>query len=268
MSKSDDLAGILRVAVDAANLGASIAEQSFTKLVDTQIEAKAGSINLVTEIDRTVESAITDRVKRAYPGHDILGEELGGVEPGDVEHAWLIDPIDGTTNYIHGMPHYAVSVAYAVRGEVQVGACLDVSRKETFTAIRGNGAYLNGHAIHSAATGSLNSALIITGFYYERGEIMEKTLDSIRSLFGAGIRGIRRSGSAVLDLCWVASGRVDGFFEYRLSPWDYAAAGLVAREAGAQTFDPYGQPLALTSDGVICGTAGIAQSFVDLVSMS
>lgn len=268
VSNSPSLDRILSVAVDAAGLGGQIAERSFNKLVDTQIEAKAGSINLVTEIDREVETAITDHIHSEFSDHEFLGEESGGVDPSSVENSWLIDPIDGTTNYIHGMPHYAVSVAYAHRGEIQVAACLDVSRREMFTAVLGSGAWLDSRPIRASQTASLKSALIMTGFYYERGEIMEKTLQSIRSLFAAGIRGIRRSGSAALDICWVASGRVDGFYEYTLSPWDFAAAGLIAREAGAHTFDPYGQALTLDSRGVIVVASQLARPFLEVVSMS
>jgi myo-inositol-1(or 4)-monophosphatase len=219
----------------------------------------------VTHADRESETAITDFLAQAYPEHSFLGEENVAGQHHSADHLWIIDPIDGTANFIHGIPHYGVAVGYAYHGTVMAAACLDPERDELFTAIRGAGAALNGSPIHAATTGALKDAVVCTGFYYDRGAMMEQTLDAIRALFQKKIHGLRRSGSSVLDICWTAAGRYDAYFEYELGAWDYAAASLIAEEAGVRITAADGSPLTLASGSVACATEPLYEQFIDSV---
>ena len=207
--------------------------------------------NLVTEADVAAEKAILQVLQRDFPKHQVLGEE--GISDGDLtaELLWIVDPLDGTTNYSHAIPQFSVSICFAESGVPAVGVVADPSHGEVFHAIRGEGAFLNGERIHVSTRADMREAVIATGFYYDRGEMMAQTLDTIGRLFRCNVRGIRRLGSAALDLCWVACGRLDGFFEYQLSPWDYAAAMLIVQEAGGRCANRVGEPLELGSGSVI-----------------
>ncbi len=207
--------------------------------------------DLVTEADVDAEATVLRVINDAFPDHDVLGEEGLGAGDLSAENLWVIDPLDGTTNYAQGIPHFCTAISYVCGGEVQVGVVHDPMRDELFQAVRGQGAFLNGEAIHVSRRNEMNSAVIATGFYYDRGEMMRRTLASIDALFQQNVRGIRRLGSAALDQCWVACGRMDGFFEYQLSPWDYAAASLIVEEAGGRCADRNGDPLRLESGNLI-----------------
>jgi myo-inositol-1(or 4)-monophosphatase len=252
-----DLSGVLADAIRAARIGGDIDRHHFETIAPHEAIEKEPDRdwNPVTEVDRTAERAITGYLRQSYPDHRFLGEENVAGHEIDAEHLWVIDPIDGTANYIHGMPHYGVAVGYAYQGTLLAAACLDPERDELFTAIRGEGARLNGSPIRSRPTAQLSDALVATGFYYDRGEMMERTLNAIRRLFQARIHGIRRTGSSVLDICWTAAGRFDAFFEYQLGPWDYAAASLIAEEAGATISAVDGSPLTLASGNAACAAA-------------
>lgn len=267
------LATLLVTAVAAARAGARVAIDNFEQVSPEESTQKSGDSdqghwNPVSEIDIAAEHAIVDTIKRAYPDHTFLGEENVEGQIRDAEHIWIIDPIDGTSNYLHGMPHFSVSVGYARNGEIQVAACLDPKREELFTAIRGGGAFLNGEPIAATGIDSLDGALITTGFYYDRGAMMERTLHAIKLLFQAGVHGIRRTGSCVLDMCWTAAGRFDGFFELQLGPWDFLPASLVATEAGAIVSTADGDDLGITSSSAICSSPGIHSTIVDLLDRS
>jgi myo-inositol-1(or 4)-monophosphatase len=232
------------------------------------VEEKGSSQNLVTQADLEAEEIITAMIAEVFPDHKFLreeGESTGGAE---ADHLWVIDPLDATNNYAHGIPHFAVSIAYAEKGVPQVGVILDPMRDELFTGSRGEGAFLNGKPIHVSDHASLPECIIGTGFYYDRGALMERTLQAVHDLFKRNIRGIRRFGSAAVDLCWVACGRFDGFFEYRLAPWDYAAGGLIVEEAGGKCFDRGGGPLRLDSGNVIVANAAVAEELRDVVRWS
>jgi len=229
------------------------------------VEEKGSTQNLVTQADLEAEEIITVMIEKAFPGHKFLREEGESTGGADADHLWVIDPLDATNNYAHGIPHFAVSVAYAEKGIPQVGVILDPMRDELFTAARGKGAFLNGQPIRVSENGSLPECIIGTGFYYDRGALMERTLKAVHDLFKRNIRGIRRFGSAAVDLCWVACGRFDGFFEYRLAPWDYAAGGLIVEEAGGRCFDRAGGPLRLDSGNVIVASAAIANELAEVV---
>jgi myo-inositol-1(or 4)-monophosphatase len=208
---------------------------------------KKGRIDLVTEVDLEVEAMFRKTIAERFPGHDVLAEELGGNaghDPGDGPDAsryrWIFDPIDGTTNYAHGLPIFCSALALEIDGEVSVGAVYDPTRRELFTAELGGGAYLNGARLHASSTDALVDASLATGFPYDVHDDADRAL----RLFGAFLaraRAIRRLGSAALDLCYVASGRLDGFWEERLRPWDVAAASLIVTEAGGRVTGLNGQ---------------------------
>jgi myo-inositol-1(or 4)-monophosphatase len=181
---------------------------------------------------------------------------------------WIIDPLDGTNNFSHSIPLYCVSIAFASRGEVKVAAIYDPNRDELFSAVRGQGAQLNGSPIRVSAASELKEAIICTGFYYDRGQIMRATLKAIETLFTNGVRGVRRLGSAALDLCWVANGRLDGFFEYRLAPWDYAAGWLIVAEAGGDCSNRDGQAMTLDANNITAASPAVHAKLVEIVPWS
>lgn len=198
----------------------------------TQITYK-GVIDLVTEVDHASEAFLLGEVKRLFPSHDILAEESGLTSNGGAEHLWLIDPLDGTVNYAHGIPIFSVSVAYAYRGQVVLAAIYDPMRDELFTAERGRGAYLNGaRRLRVSSQSELAKSLLVTGFPYDAWNSERDNFDNFVRL-SKRTQGVRRLGSAAIDLCYVAAGRFDGFWEIALKPWDVAAGGLIAEEAGA-----------------------------------
>lgn len=189
-----------------------------------------GEIDLVTEIDHRSEAFLVAEIQRSFPGHRILAEEGGGEDGG--REQWYIDPVDGTVNYAHGIPFFCVSIAYAEAGELTLGAVYDPLRDEMFTAERGQGAYLNGRAIRPSWPAALSRSLLVTGFPYDIKTKKNNNLDHFVRLTMLA-QGVRRLGSAALDLCYVAAGRFDGYWELSLQPWDLAAGALIAREAGA-----------------------------------
>nr|BAL57486.1 myo-inositol-1(or 4)-monophosphatase [uncultured Chloroflexota bacterium] len=194
-----------------------------------QVEHK-GVIDLVTEVDRASEQFLLSSIRQRFPEHAILAEESGGTQDG--EHQWYIDPLDGTVNYAHGVPIFCVSLAYAFRGEVAMAAIYDPMRQELFTAERGKGAWLNGHPIQVSPARELAESLLVTGFPYDAWHARRNNFDYFIK-FARRTQGVRRLGSAALDLCYVAAGRFDGFWEFSLKPWDVAAGALIAAEAGA-----------------------------------
>jgi myo-inositol-1(or 4)-monophosphatase len=196
----------------------------------TDVESKSSSTDMVTEVDRASEALIVERILSRRPTDAILAEEGGGRE-GTSGVRWLIDPLDGTTNYLYGFPVFAVSLAAEVDRETLVGVVYDPSRDETFSARRGHGAWCNGRRLSVPRGSDLSSALVGTGFSYDP-ERRRRQAGLLPSLLPA-VRDIRRAGAAALDLCWVAAGRLDAYYEAGLAPWDRAAGGLVASEAGA-----------------------------------
>lgn len=206
---------------------------------DIEVSHK-GTIDLVTEIDRQSEKYLLGEIHRRYPDHHIMTEESGEL-PGDECCLWFIDPLDGTVNYAHRIPVFTVSIAYQQDGALQLGVVYDPLRDELFSAEGGNGAQLNGKAISVSTTSHLDHSLLATGFAYDIRTHPEKNLDHF-SRFSLRCQGIRRLGSAALDLCYVACGRFEGFWELRLSPWDIAAGALIAEQAGARVTDIHGSP--------------------------
>lgn len=198
------------------------------------IDVKSTAIDLVTDVDRACEAAILDVLGRAFPEHAVLAEESGA--RGDHEFLWLVDPLDGTTNFAHGYPQVSISIALRQGTETVLGLVYDPLREETFFARRGHGALLNGRALRVTTTERLEASLLASGFPYDRREHADFYLSFFKA-FLLRTHGIRRAGSAALDLCWVAAGRVDGFWEWKLKPWDTAAGALIVEEAGGRTSD-------------------------------
>jgi myo-inositol-1(or 4)-monophosphatase len=214
-----------------------------------------GAINLVTEMDVRSEQIVTERLLAAFPDHGILAEESASRE-GRSRYRWIIDPLDGTTNYAHGYPCFAVSIGLEFAGDVIVGVVYDPMRDEMFSAEKGKGAHLNGSPIRVSAVDTLLQSLLATGFPYDRRESSRNNLVFFNRLIMAS-QEVRRDGSASLDLCYVAAGRLDGFWELKLKPWDVAAGMLILREAGGRATDfsgmqstPYDSEI-VASNGVI-----------------
>jgi len=204
-----------------------------------QVDYK-GVIDLVTEVDRQSEAFLLAEIQRRFPGHQILAEESGGVRGHDGD-VWYVDPLDGTVNYAHGIPIFCVAIAYAQDGKMRLGVVYDPLRDECFAAERGRGAWLNGRPIHVSQTLELRHSLLVTGFPYDAWSSPRNNLDYF-GRFSKMTHGVRRLGSAALDLCYVAVGRFDGYWELTLKPWDVAAGGLIAEEAGALITDLDGGP--------------------------
>ena len=221
---------MLKTAIKAAKEAGEIIIESMgeRKIIDYK-----SADNFLTETDLKAEKKILSIIKEKFPSHSFLTEEgLGKKTVSD--HLWVIDPLDGTTNFIHAFPHFSTSIAHLFNGKVDLGVVFDPIRKELFHAERGKGAFLNNKKIVVSNTTKLTDALLISGFAYERGEIMRRNLKNIEKFFNTEINGIRRTGSAALDLCYVACGRADGFWEFGLKPWDIAAGSLIVTEAGGK----------------------------------
>lgn len=202
-----------------------------------QVEHK-GTIDLVTEIDHRSEKYLLETIQGKYPHHTVLTEE-SGKQPGDGEHIWYVDPLDGTINFAHGIPIFCVSIGYAIGNQAELGVVYDPMRDECFYARRGAGAWLNGQPLGVSAVSELKHSLLVTGFYYDTWTNPENNLDHFVNLT-LKTQGVRRLGAAAVDLAYVAAGRFDGYWELRLNAWDIAAGALIAREAGAMVTDIHG----------------------------
>jgi len=214
--------------------------------------SKKGEIDLVTEIDCAAEKLILKTIQKAFPGHAFLCEESSA--SGRSKHRWIIDPIDGTTNFAHSLPVCSVSIAYEENGIVRMGGVYDPVREELFYAEKGRGAYLNGKKIRVSKTKKLNDALLATGFPYDRRKDPDKYLKIFRE-FLMQAQEIRRLGSAALDLCYVACGRFDGYWEAKLNPWDKAAGMLILKEAGGKLSDYHGKKLTLEEPTIVASNS-------------
>jgi myo-inositol-1(or 4)-monophosphatase len=199
-----------------------------------------GVIDLVTEMDHESEAFLLGEIQGKFPDHHIFTEESGVIEGND-EHIWFVDPLDGTVNYAHHIPIFTVSIGYALRGVLMLGVVYDPMRDEMYTAERGQGAYLNGSPVHVSEATELQKSLLVTGFPYDAWDTRQDNFANFVH-FAKRSQGVRRLGSAALDLCYVAAGRFDGFWEMSLKPWDVAAGALIAEEAGARVTNVNGDP--------------------------
>jgi myo-inositol-1(or 4)-monophosphatase len=246
---------MLNIALRAARSAGELIFRSIERLDVISINEKDAK-DYVTEVDRAAELSIVQALRKAYPNHGILGEE-GGLLEGKGEGAdylWIIDPLDGTTNFIRGVPHYAVSIACKYKGRLEHAVVLDPVRQEEFTASRGRGAPLNGRRLRVSPRKSLEGALLGTGFPFRDSQLdnLDNYLGMFRSLVGQ-TAGIRRAGSASLDLAYVAAGRFDAFWEFGLSEWDMAAGALLVQEAGGLVSDFTGGHEFLEKGHVVAG---------------
>lgn len=238
----------------AARAGRSLRE----RWPNPRVVGRKSPVDLVTDADRASEELIVEAIARTFAGHDILAEESIEKTLSGSEYCWIIDPLDGTTNWVHGCPHIAVSIAVAHRGRVGVGVVYDPLRDEMFHAASGKGAQMNGLPIRPSTTGTLDDALLATGFPYDCRERAAFYLAFVQRLMGVS-RGLRRFGSAALDLCYVACGRFDGYWEWSLNPWDTAAGALIVEEAAGNVTDFAGRlhdlfgGQTLASNGLIHG---------------
>ncbi len=232
---------IKRTLLDALKRSGQVVRAHFGK---EQAITKKGEFNLVTEIDKASEKAALSVILKAFPDHSILAEESPAVQGSGVR--WIIDPIDGTTNFAHGFPIVSVSIAAEINGQLEMGGVLDPTRNELFFAERRKGAFLNGKKIGVSKVKKLSDALIVTGFPYDRKKNPDDYLGMLRA-FLTKVQCVRRTGSAALDLCYVACGRFDGYYEMKLNAWDKAAGMIIAKEAGARLTDFSGKRLLLAS---------------------
>lgn len=222
-------------------------------------------INLVTDADRAAEQCLIDHIRNCFPSHRFLAEERGRVEQAPSPYLWIIDPLDGTTNFAHGYPAYCVSIGLEYRGRCILGVIYDPSRDELFTASETWGAQLNDRPIHVSETTSLDNSLLVTGFAYDIRESPRNNLDHFAQ-FALKAQGLRRTGSAALDLCYVAAGRFDGFWEVRLNPWDMAAGSVIVREAGGQLTDFSGKDLSIYEQEIVASNGHIHEAMLDVLN--
>ena len=247
------------IAVRAARKAGSVVMRHFHRIETLSIAEKQTN-DYVSEVDRAAEQAIIDTIRRAYPNHAILAEESGSHAGNDYQ--WIIDPLDGTTNYLHGLPQFSISIALQQRDELISAAVYDPVRDEMFTASRGNGALLNDRRLRVSDRKSLKGALIGTGIPFRDQRYLDEYLAMLKAMV-KDTAGIRRPGSAALDFCWVAAGRMDGFWELGLSAWDLAAGALIVREAGGAVSDIRGGGRYLESGNVIAGNVKVQREMVE-----
>ena len=248
---------IEQVALRAARAAGRIHLKRLSRI---NVNRKSNSIDLVTEADQESEAAIIEVIHRAFPKHAILGEETGASRH-ESDHRWIVDPLDGTTNFAHGYPQFCVSIAYEYKGRVQCGVVYDALKKESFVAHRGRGARFNGKPLRVSTCDFLSTALLETGFPYDRRE-RRRFYMYFWEAFMMRVQGVRRTGAAALDLCYVAAGRVDGFWEFGLKPWDVAAGALIVEEARGRVSNMDGSPLDLTGGNIVASNGRLHEEMV------
>jgi myo-inositol-1(or 4)-monophosphatase len=256
-------ASYIAVAVNAARRAAAEISRAASDIDLVQVENKAVN-DFVTSADRASEEIIVRTLQQTYPKHAILTEEAGMIGSEKSPYLWIIDPIDGTLNFMHGIPQYAISIALAYKGEVVVGVIYDVAKNELFTAAKGEGAFLNQRRIRVSTNIDMNRAVIGTGFPFRRGSDFKGYMQSFLRV-AERTAGIRRPGSAALDLAWVAAGRYDGFWEKGLKKWDCAAGGLMVLEAGGLITDLTGGENWLETGDICAGSPKIFAKLLPLV---
>ena len=256
-----DVAKFLGAAWQAASAAGEIIRASWHQ--PRSIDYK-GPIDLVTSTDRAAERAIVEVLQREFPAHSILAEEETEITRAASEYRWIIDPLDGTTNFAHSYPQVSVSIALEYSGHIILGLVYDPLRDECFRAVKGQGATLNGDPIRISAINDLEKALLATGFPYDRRDHGDFYLSFFKA-FLTRCQGIRRNGSAALDLCYVAAGRLDGFWELKLKPWDIAAGALIVAEAGGSLSDFSGKGFSIHGNETLASNGFIHDKMVQLI---
>lgn len=250
---------ILNIAVKAARNGSKIILRSVDRLNELTINEKSHN-DFVTEVDKNTELEIVETIRKAYPEHSFLGEE-SGITPGNPDFTWVIDPLDGTTNFIHGFPQFAISIAFKLKGKLDQAVIYDPIRDELYTASRGEGAKLNNRRIRVSECAKLENALVGTGFPFKYPELIATYFRSFETLFPK-VSDMRRAGSVALDLAYVAAGKLDGHWELKLQEWDLAAGALLVKEAGGFVSDFEGKEDYLQNGNIIAGNPKIFKALL------
>ncbi|MFC1484164.1 inositol monophosphatase family protein [Candidatus Neomarinimicrobiota bacterium] len=262
-SAAPNLDHVLDVALAIAHRAGDILMDKFLRL--EQI-SKKGIVDLVTEADLASEREIVMSIRNAFPNHAFIAEEGDYDQAQPSPYRWVIDPLDGTTNYVHGLPIFAVSIGYQQDGDTKVGIVLNPAQDEEYVAVQGRGATLNGTTIHVSSVSILQESLLVTGFPYVHDDLFDRTFDLYRELHHR-CQGVRRLGAAALDFCYVGAGRLDAFYEARLHPWDLCAGDLICREAGGQTSDWEGGPIPFSGRRILASNGLIHDQVLDVLNL-
>ncbi len=257
-----ELDRVLETALKTARRAGAILMDKFQRLEHVQ---KKGAVDLVTEADLASEREVVSSLRRAFPDHAIIAEEGDYDQSAPSPHRWVIDPLDGTTNYVHGLPLFAVSIGYQVNEETVVGIVLSPAQGEEFVAVKGRGATLNDQPIQVSKVKQLADALLVTGFPYQHDEVFYRSFDLYRELSDR-CQGVRRLGSAALDFCCVAAGRLDAFYEANLRTWDVCAGDLICREAGGRTSDWHGGPMPPDGRRILASNGRIDEEVLEVLA--
>ncbi len=261
----DSLRGLFKTtAIEAARIAGTILQEKARS--GFQVEHK-DAVNLVTDADRLAEKAIVEGIRQVCPDHQILAEEQGVVSHSPSPYKWVIDPLDGTTNFAHGFPAFCVSIGLEYQGRGILGVVFDPTRQELFVAEAGRGAFLNGRPIRVSKAAALNAALLVTGFAYDIRRSSNNNLDHF-ARFSLRTQGVRRTGAAALDLCYVASGRFDGFWELKLQPWDTAAGVVILEEAGGRITDFTGQPFSIYGYEIVASNGLVHEEMLQVLGQA
>ena len=254
---------MLNIAIRAARKAGNVIAKNYERRDDIQT-SKKGINDYVTSVDKAAEAEIIEIIQKSYSDHTIISEERGALEGKDSDIQWVIDPLDGTTNFVKGLPHFSVSIAIRVKNRTEVGVVYDPIRNELFTAVRGEGAKLNEVRLRVDSQNELNGAILATGFPFKQPSLMPTQFAIMNNLIDEAA-DFRRTGSAALDLCYVASGRVDGYFEMGLKPWDCAAGDLIVREAGGLVCDFNAGHGYLRSGNIVAAPARILKEMLNKI---
>jgi len=256
---------MLTIALRAGRKAAELIERAFERIDLLTIETKSRN-DFVTEVDKAAEKEIIYHLRKAYPDHSILGEEGGSLPGSNPDYQWIIDPLDGTTNFIHGLPHFSISIACVYKGQLEHAVIIDPINREEFTASRGRGAMLNDRRIRVSTRRNLDGALIGTGFPFS-GYALENIIPYLACVqeIAGQTAGIRRCGSAALDLAYIAAGRFDAFWEMNLNKWDIAAGILLVKEAGGLVSDFNGGSDFFETGHIVCGSPKVFKPILQVV---
>ena len=254
---------MLNIAIRAARNAGKVIVKGYENLESVEVEEK--SLNdYVSNVDKESELAIIGTLRKSYPDHSIIAEESGIDEGKDKDHQWIIDPLDGTTNFIHGIPHFSVSIALKIKGRTEIGIVFDPIRNELFSAVRGQSLQINGYRTRTNTVPKLPGTLLATGFPFKQKHLTDTYLNIFKAFF-ADVADMRRSGSPALDLAYVAAGRMDGFWEFGLKPWDIAAGELILKESGAMMTDFEGGNDHMQSGNVVAANPKLLKEMLTVI---